>query len=239
VISFIVPAYNEERLLGATLEALHATGRAVGEPYELVVVDDGSADQTALIARRHGALLVSVAHRKIAATRNSGARAANGDLFVFVDADTIVNEAVVRCAVKAVRDGAAGGSATVRFEGRLPFYARFLVVVTIWFLRVAQLGAGCFLFSSRQAFEAVGGFDETLYGAEDVALSLSLKQQGRFVVLPQCVTTSGRKLRAHSGLDALRLLGKLALRPRRTLREPHGPLAIWYAGRRDDPDVPT
>jgi glycosyltransferase involved in cell wall biosynthesis len=239
VISFIVPAYNEERLLGATLDALHTAARMVGEPYELIVVDDASTDETALVARRHGALLVTVAHRQIAATRNSGARAANGDLFGFVDADTIVNEAVVRSAVEAVRDGAVGGSATVRFEGRLPFYARFLVAVTIWFLRVAQLGAGCFLFCSRQAFEAVGGFDETLYGAEDVALSLSLKQQGRFIVLLQCVTTSGRKLRAHSWLDALRLLGQLALRPRRTLREPHGPLAIWYGKRREDPDMPS
>jgi glycosyltransferase involved in cell wall biosynthesis len=64
MISFIVPAYNEERLLGATLDALHVAGRASGERYELVVVDDGSTDRTAIIAHRHGALLVSVAHRQ-------------------------------------------------------------------------------------------------------------------------------------------------------------------------------
>src|SRR5438874_954653 len=103
MISFIVPAYNEERLLGATLDALHAAGRAAGEPYELVVVDDASTDRTALIALGHAALLVRVAHRQIAATRNAGARRANGDLFIFVDADTTVNEAVVRSAVEAVR----------------------------------------------------------------------------------------------------------------------------------------
>ena len=47
MISFIVPAYNEERLLGPTLDALHAAAQAVGESYELVVVDDGSTDRTA------------------------------------------------------------------------------------------------------------------------------------------------------------------------------------------------
>jgi dolichol-phosphate mannosyltransferase len=50
MISFVVPAYNEERLVGRTLEAFHDAARAVAEPYELVVVDDGSVDETAAIA---------------------------------------------------------------------------------------------------------------------------------------------------------------------------------------------
>jgi glycosyltransferase involved in cell wall biosynthesis len=41
VISFIVPAYNEEQLLGRTLQSIHSAARAVGEPYEVIVVDDG------------------------------------------------------------------------------------------------------------------------------------------------------------------------------------------------------
>ena len=101
LISFIVPAYDEENLLGATLDALHAAGKALNEPYELVVADDASTDRTATVAERHGARVVRVAHRQIAATRNSGARAAAGELFIFVDADTIVSEAVVRAAVDA------------------------------------------------------------------------------------------------------------------------------------------
>src|SRR6185436_7864763 len=160
MISFIVPAYNEERLLGATLDALHAAGGALDEPCELVVVDDASTDRTALVAERHGARVVSVAHRQIAATRNSGARHAIGELFVFVDADTIVNEAVVRAAVKAVRSGAVGGGATVRFDEGVPLYARLLMPVLARLFRAAGLAAGCFLFCTRSAFVAVGGFDE-------------------------------------------------------------------------------
>ena len=57
VISFIVPAYNEEQLLGPTLEAIHSAARAVGKPYELIVVDDGSTDQTALVARHYHAVV--------------------------------------------------------------------------------------------------------------------------------------------------------------------------------------
>src|SRR5262249_33485309 len=109
VISFIVPAYNEEALLGPTLEALTDAGSALGEPFEIVVADDASTDRTVEIARAHGTRVITVHNRQIAATRNAGARAARGELLLFVDADTVVSRAVVRGAVEAMRAGAAGG----------------------------------------------------------------------------------------------------------------------------------
>jgi glycosyltransferase involved in cell wall biosynthesis len=234
MISFIVPAYNEERLLGAVLDALHAAGRAAGELYELVVVDDASTDRTAIVAERHGAVLVSVAHRQIAATRNSGARMAKGDLFIFVDADTIVNEAVVRAAVEALRGGAAGGGAAVEFDGTVPLYARLLMPILVRLFRVARLAAGCFLFCTRGAFVAVGGFDEAFYGAEELVISRALKRHGKFVVLRQAVTTSGRKLRTHSVREVLLILGRLALSGPRAVKQRQG-MELWYAERREDP----
>jgi glycosyltransferase involved in cell wall biosynthesis len=234
VISFIVPAYNEERLLGATLDALHAAGRAAGELYELVVVDDASTDRTAIIARRHGAVLVSVAHRQIAATRNSGAREARGELFIFVDADTIVNEAVVRAALEAVRGGAAGGGAGVEFDGAVPLYAKLLMPVLVRVFRIARLAAGCFLFCTRGAFVAVGGFDEAFYGAEELVMSRALKRHGKFVVLRQAVTTSGRKLRTHSVREVLMIMGRLVLRGPDAVKKREG-MELWYAERREDP----
>ena len=63
------------------------------------------------MARALGAHVVSVRHRRIAAARNAAARAARGDLLVFVDADTLVTEAAVRAAVLAMRRGAAAGAA--------------------------------------------------------------------------------------------------------------------------------
>jgi glycosyltransferase involved in cell wall biosynthesis len=235
VISFIVPAYNEESLIGPTLRALHAAACDVGERYEVVVVDDASSDRTAAVAASLGARVVQVANRQIAATRNAGARQAEGDLLVFVDADTLVSDAAVREAVRALRAGAVGGGAGVRFEGRLPLYARLLQPISIRLFRIARLAAGCFLFCTRRAFDAVGGFDESLYGAEEIAMSMALKRHGRFVVLREAVTTSGRKLRAHSGWELLRVVGGLVLRGPGSVRARQG-LAIWYEERRDDPD---
>jgi glycosyltransferase involved in cell wall biosynthesis len=234
MISFIVPAYNEERLLGAALDALHAAAGAAGEPYELIVVDDASTDRTAIVAERHGAALVSVSHRQIAATRNSGARTANGDLFIFVDADTIVNETVVRAAVEALRGGAVGGGAAVEFDGTVPLYARLLLPVVVRVFRAARLAAGCFLFCTRDAFTAVGGFDETFYGAEELVISQALKRHGKFIVLREAVITSGRKLRTHSVGEVLMVFGRLALRGPKAVQQRQG-MELWYAERRADP----
>lgn len=235
MISFVVPAYNEERVLGAALDGLHAAALGLGEPYEVVVADDASTDRTAAIAEGYGARVIRLAHRQIAATRNSGARHAKGDLLFFVDADTIVNADVVRAAVEALRGGAVGGGATGRFDEPVPFYGRLLVPFSAWLMRTARLAAGCFLFCTRRAFEAAGGFDETFYAAEEVMMAL--KRQGRFVVLRQTVITSGRKLRTHSGWELLRLLGRLALRGPGIVRDRRD-MALWYGERRDDPSSP-
>ena len=237
LISFIVPAFNEAALLGATLDALHAAGSALGQPYEILVVDDGSTDATADVARRHAARVLSVSHRHIAATRNAGAREATGEMFLFVDADTIVNGAVTEAAVDAMRAGAVGGGAALRFDGAVPRYARVLTPVVVWLFRVFRIAPGCFLFCTRSAFFSVGGFDETFFGAEDLLLSRALKSHGGFVVLRQAVTTSGRKLRTHSAAEMLGLMLRFAWRGTSVIKQRQG-MELWYGERRDDGDPP-
>jgi glycosyltransferase involved in cell wall biosynthesis len=143
MISFIVPAYNEEQCLAETLDALHTTGLALGEAYEVLVADDGSTDQTAAIAVQKGAVLVSATNRQIAATRNSGARVATGEWLIFVDADTVVNVDVVRAAVLAMRLGAVGGGAGLCFDEPVPTYARFLLRVIVRIFRATDVATGC------------------------------------------------------------------------------------------------
>ncbi len=233
MISFIVPAYNEELCLAATLEALHAAGRATGQAYEIVVADDASTDRTAEIALQNNAVLVSVAHRQIAATRNSGAKEARGDLFIFVDADTLVNESVVLASVKAMRDGAVGGGSGMRFDEPSPLYARLLLSLVVRFFRSTGLAAGCFLFCTRSAFDAVGGFDKAYFGAEELVISRALKQHGKFLILRQSVTTSARKLRTYSLKEILSLTYGIAWRGTKAVKQRKG-MEFWYAERRKD-----
>ena len=74
----------------------------MGQPYEIIVVDDASTDATAEVAREHQASVVSVNHRQIAATRNSAHRAAQGERLFFVDADTMINSRVVTSAMRSM-----------------------------------------------------------------------------------------------------------------------------------------
>ncbi|MGH7787034.1 MAG: glycosyltransferase [Candidatus Binatia bacterium] len=235
MISFIIPAHNEERLLAGTLRAMEAAARPLDVPFEVIVVDDASTDRTAAIAREHGARVITVAHRQIAATRNAGAREAQGEMLVFVDADTVIGEPVVRAALEAIRQGAAGGGCAFHFGGRVPLYGRIMEAVCIPLFRVAGLASGCFLFCTRAAFDASGGFDERLFGAEEAGMSRALGRHGRFVVLRESVVTSGRKLRAHSAREVLGLLAKLLLSGGRLIRQREG-LDIWYGERRPDPE---
>ncbi len=233
MISFVVPAHNEDALLGRTIASVRTSACAVGQPYEVLVVNDASTDRTAPVARRNGARVIDVAHRQIAATRNAGARAAAGDRLVFVDADTAVNPRVVRAAVRALARGAVGGGSLIRLDGRLPPYAVAIELVLRVFSPMVGLVGGCFLFCTRDAYLAAGGFDERLYASEEVAFAGRLKRQGRFVVLRETVTTSGRKLRAHTARDMIRIGLKLARGGAASLRKREG-LEFWHGPRTED-----
>ena len=101
-------------------------------------------------------------------------------------------------------------------------------------MRVAGICGGAFMFCTREAFQATGGFDERLFGAEDAAMSWALKRQGRFVVLWKRVTTSGRRLRGvRRGVRMLLTLFRIAFFPgllkrRATVQK------VWYQSERNE-----
>ncbi len=232
MISFVIPAHDEAREIRGTLGALLAATTALQLEHDIVVVADACSDDTAAIAGACGVRVLVVEHRHIAATRNSGARHASGDCLVFVDADTCVDADLLRAAMTALRDGAVGGGATVRLSGATA-YQRLAMRVLGWAFRATGIAPGCFIFCTRTAFDAAGGFDERYFAGEDVAISRALARQGRFVILREWVSTSSRKLRTFTVREHLRLLWQFALRGRRVLHTRQH-LHLWYAGRRHD-----
>lgn len=228
-VAFIVPAWNEAACLPATLQALRDACRAVGLHAECVVVDDGSTDDTAVLAVAGGARLLQVTHRQIAATRNAGAAASLAPRLVFVDADTRVDAALLRAAMGALASGAVGGGCRVRLDGPRRWPLRMGVWLVGQAFRYTGIAPGCFLFCTREAFDAVGGFDTTLFAGEDVAMSRALARHGRFVILREAVQTSGRKLAHASTWMQMRLLWRFARQGTRMLRS-RDELALWYGG---------
>jgi glycosyltransferase involved in cell wall biosynthesis len=233
MISFIVPAHNEEQHLGSTLRAIRSAAVATGGAYEVIVVDDASDDRTAEIALAACARVERVQHRQISRTRNAGAHLASGDRFIFVDADTIVSPALLRAALAAMDAGAIAGGATLRMDGRVPLYIHGLLAVTAAVMRRNNWIAGCYVFCTREAFHAVGGFDESLFATEEIAFSKAVQRIGRVVLLDEEVVTSGRKARSHSAWHLVRLLAVFVLRGPAMLRT-RTHLGLWYGERRKD-----
>jgi GT2 family glycosyltransferase len=233
MLSFIVPAYNEEHELPRALASIRAAAEPAGQSFEIVVVDDASTDATAEIAKAAGAIVVPVHYRHIAAVRNAGARAARGDLFFFVDADTSIAPSHVTGALAALAAGCAGGGAPVATEGLIPWWGHvFIGIFSALYFKIANLGAGAFLFTTRQNFDAVGGFDEQFFAGEEVYFTLALKKLGRFRLLREPIVTSGRKLRMHSARHILARSFAIVIGGKRVVRS-RDKLDIWYDGQRE------
>jgi glycosyltransferase involved in cell wall biosynthesis len=240
MISIIVPAHNEQARISRTLEAIHESARAAGLAYEIIVVNDASTDATPDIARQHGAFVLSVNHRQIAATRNSGGRAARGSRLFFVDADTTINPEALAAALGQMDKGAVGGGAPVRFDGELPLYGHLVNLIAGLLIKLAGFPGGAFMFCTREAFLASGGFNERLFWAEETVWAMALKRQGRFVVLWPRVTTSGRRMRAifrdMSLLQAPLFFVRLFASPSKVLTRRSSVEKIWYDSNRHDDD---
>jgi glycosyltransferase involved in cell wall biosynthesis len=232
MISFIVPAHNEEFEISSTLAAIRAAGSSATRQYEIIVVDDSSTDVTPEIAAQASAKVIRINRRQIAAARNAGARVAQGEYLFFVDADTRINRAHVTEAIAAMDAGYAGGSARVAMDGFVPIWGRMLLrgFSSVYF--GLNLGAGAFLFTTRGNFEAIGGFDEQYFVGEEVFFSLALKRLGRFKVLREPIVTSGRKLRMYPARQFLRdFFGVVVAGPRGARSRTK--LRLWYNGKRE------
>jgi glycosyltransferase involved in cell wall biosynthesis len=238
MISFIVPAHNEQACLPRTLRAIHESAATQGRPYEIIVVDDASTDATPEIARQQNARVVSVQHRQIAATRNAGGRAATGEHLFFVDADTTIHPRAVASALLAMEKGAVGGGGPTLFEGAVPLYGRLISYLGIVGAKAVGFTGGAFMFCTRAAFQATGGFDERLFWAEEGTFALALKREGRFAVLWRPVRTSARRFRTLSGRHFLTFLARTILAPHKVFTHRSSVEKIWYDSNRAQDEQP-
>ncbi len=235
MISFIIPAHNEEALLGRAITSIQASAKGSGQPYEVIVVNDASTDRTGVVARENGAVVVDVELRRISAVRNAGARHAKGNILIFVDADTVLPPPTLQAALAVLRIGGIGGGACVTWDEGCAFWGKLLLRTWNEIARILRWAAGCFVFVRRDIFEAVGGFDESYYVGEEIILSSALKRKGRFVILRQSVITSARKVHLYGKFEMAWLMIRMFLQGQRSWRNRDG-LDMWYA-RRAQPDA--
>ena len=239
-ISVVVPAFNEQKLIGATLRGIaEANGIFTrrGWETEIIVCDNNSTDATAEMARAAGALVVFEPVNQIARARNTGAAAATGDWLLFVDADSRPSPGLFGEVAEQITSGEClAGGCTVRMDER-HFIADCGTALWNILSRALNWAAGAFIYCETGAFRKVGGFSLELFASEEVDLSKRLKKLARssgkkIVILHRYpLLTSARKMRLYSRGDMARFLTKVIFRPRATVtsREACSP---WYDGRR-------
>ena len=239
-ISIIVPAFNEERLLGASLAQIQSAAVAfarIGWEVETIVCDNNSTDRTAEIARAAGATVVFEPVNQIARARNCGAAAATGDWLVFVDADSHPSAELFADVAQAIQSGKClAGGATLRLDEK-HFVAGLITRGWNGASRIWRLLAGSFIFVEAAAFRQVGGFSHELFAGEELELSQRLKklarETGRGIVIlhRHPLVTSARKMRLYTMREHLHFLAKVIFSNGRALGKREA-AHLWYDGRR-------
>ena len=239
-ISVVVPAYNEEKLLGESLRCIRQAQAAfleAGWETELIVCDNNSTDLTAELARAEGARVVFEPVNQISRARNRGAAAAVGDWLVFIDADSYPSAALFADTVAAIQSGRyLGVGATVVMTTDM-WWAKACLRLWNTLSRVRRWAAGSFVFCETAAFRAIGGFSEALFISEEIDFSIRLKRYARShgnkltILSRHPLLTSPRKLHLYSPWDYGRLLWKAGYQGKRFFRD-RANCAPWYDGRR-------
>jgi hypothetical protein len=178
--SLVIPAYNEELLLGRLLDSVAVASASYGQPgaIEVIVADNVSTDSTAKIAEAHGCRVVSAGKRVIGAVRNAGARAARGEILAFIDADSQIHARTFLELDRALAtDRVVGGATGVTME-RWSMGIAVTYVAILPLLAVSGLDTGV-VFCRRRDFDAIGGYDECRLVAEDVIFLLALRRLGK------------------------------------------------------------
>ena len=186
-ISVIVPTLNEQACLAATLDTL-----ALAPGDELIIIDAGSTDGTPDIARRFTSRFCQ-GPRGRARQMNHGARYAQGDILLFLHADTLLPADGLEAVRQALQQpGTVGGAFRLSITPATPAL-RLVAWGTNLRSRFGGLPYGDqALFVWRRVFEELGGYDDVPF-MEDIRLVQALRRRGRLTILPQAVATSGRR----------------------------------------------
>ena len=192
----VIPAFNEAAYLPRLLDSIEvAESNYSGgkEAIEVIVADNMSTDTTAEVAKAHGARVVSVEKRRIAAARNGGARAARGEILCFIDADSAIHPQTFDTIEQSINTGrVVAGTSSVTLERRsIGLLVTYCLAMPLALLTNIDTGV---VFCRREDFEAIGGYDENRLYAEDVQFLLMLRSLGR---------TRGQRLTRLRGVKAL------------------------------------
>lgn len=201
LISVVIPAYNEEAFIARTLQAVHAQDY---KPYEVIVVDNASTDDTSRIASDY-ADVYGLEQRGVSRARNFGAKKSRGDVLFFLDADSVLGEGVLEQTNNLINLGLVGGSfvSGIIDPGLKDRIFGRAFSIMCYYKRIFSMCAFC----RRDIFMHMNSehniYNENVAYLEDDDFSSVLKQHGLTIVSRSArVRTSNRRLEKNGYLKS-------------------------------------
>lgn len=191
-VSVIIPTYKEADGIGSLVRYLYE-GNGTDNALEIIVVDAGSPDDTAVVAQQAGARVVQCPRKGRAAQLNFGASYATGSILYFLHADTYPPVGFSQEIRAAVEQGSGAGCYRLAFD-----HPSWFLKANAWFTRfhfeLFRFGDQS-LFVRRDVFSQIGGYREDMVVLEDQEITRRLRRAAPFQILPGPIVTSARKYR--------------------------------------------
>ena len=206
MLSIIIPTLNEEVYLPRLIKSVRLQDYL---DYEIIVSDGGSEDKTQEIAKDNNCILVvDDKHRHPAWQRNNGAKNAKGEILLFLDADTVLQETFLTKAVNEFKKRDLGIAAFyIKFNPNNPLYSIFSFTVNILaYVRqfYSPIGIGAGIMSKRELHNKVDGFDTSIFLAEDYDYCRRMSKIGKFKMIRLIkLLYSSRRLEQYGELRTL------------------------------------
>jgi len=213
LLSIIIPTLNEEKYLPGLLQSIK---RQSFSDYEVIVSDGGSTDNTKQVALNNGCrFVVDLEHHHPSWQRNNGATIAEGDILLFLDADTVLQTGFLKKVLQEfVSRKLTGAGFYIKFNPDKFSYNIFSFISNSFcFLRQyfspASIGAG--IIATRKAHNLIKGFDPEILLAEDYDYCDRLSHQGKFRMINSCrLFYSSRRLQKEGWLKTGLKWGRMA-----------------------------
>ncbi len=202
-VSIVIPTLNEERFIGKLLKSVL---QQTVKPYEIIVVDCGSQDDTQAIVRSYKGVTLHTADKPVGNQRTYGGKKARGDMLLFLDADVQLPANFLQESMNQIQSRSLDiacpqyipypGSRSINL-----FYSFFNAVFKISEKRIPS-GAGSAIFVKRELFHQMGGFKKELK-FDDIQFIRAAARHGTFGMITTVVRVSDRRIREYGMLQTV------------------------------------